>query len=94
MFSSSDTPESLTQRQIEAIKERAVSLWGEKWLPQIVREYAKVLGEPEKHRDKFPQVMRYFSGETTPSITNLNALLMAVNCRFKMVCYSVEEKEI
>jgi hypothetical protein len=87
-----ETPEELTRRQLEAIKNRAIELWNSKWLPQIVKEYAKIIGGDD--RTKFAQVQRYFTGENIPSTTNLNALLMAVNCRFKMICYSKEEREI
>jgi len=87
-----ETPEELTKRQLEAIKSRAVELWGNRWLSQIVKEYAKVVGGDD--RTKFAQVQRYFTGENVPSATNLNALLIAVNCRFKMICYSKEEREI
>lgn len=87
-----ETPEELTKRQLQAIKNRAIELWSDKWLPQIVREYARVTGSNE--RTKFAQVQRYFTGENVPSTTNLNALLLAVNCRFKLVCYATEEREI
>ena len=87
-----DTPEELTKRQLEAIKSRAVELWGNRWLAQIVKEYARVVGGDD--RTKFAQVQRYFTGENVPSATNLNALLIAINCRFKLVCYAIEEREI
>jgi hypothetical protein len=88
MLSPHDTPQILTDAQIDAIKARAVSLWGEKWLPELVRQYAKVVGADE--RQKFAQVQRYIEKKNRPSIEAMNALLMAVNCRFSMTCYTVE----
>jgi hypothetical protein len=78
--------EELTQKQIEAVKERAIELWGDKWLPQLVREYARVTGTNE--RSKFAQVQRYFKGGNSLNLESMNALLLAVNCKFQMVCYA------
>jgi len=78
--------EDLAQKQIQALKERAIELWGDKWLPQIVREYASVTGSNE--RTKFAQIQRYFKGESTPNLGTMNALMSAVKCKFQMVCYS------
>jgi len=80
------TGESLCNAQIEAIKKRAQELWGEKWLPQIVREYASVTGEDEK--GKFSQVQKWFLGKNIPNLKSMNSLMLAVNCKFQMVCYS------
>jgi len=79
-------PESISISQIEAIKTQAKELWGEKWLPQIVREYAIVTGEDE--RKKFSQVQKWFLGSHIPNLKNMNALMLAVNCKFQMVCYA------
>jgi len=92
METTKELAKEMTKRQLEAIKNRAIELWSDKWLPQIVKEYARVTGSDE--RTKFAQVQRYFTGENVPSANNLNALLLAVNCRFKLVCYSKEEREI
>jgi len=80
------TPESLSNAQIEAIKKQAEELWGDKWLPQIVRAYASVVNENE--RSKFSQVQKWFLGSHIPNLKNMNALMLAVNCKFQMVCYS------
>jgi hypothetical protein len=81
--------EELTKKQILAIKEKAIAIWGDKWLPQIVRGYASVIGGNE--RNKFSQVQRYFNNQVTPSMDSMNALMLAINCRFQMVCTEIKE---
>ncbi len=44
-------------------------------------------------RQRYAQVMMYFKGERYPSHESLNALMMAVNCRITMQCFSVEIRE-
>jgi hypothetical protein len=71
-----------SERQIQAIKEQAIELWGDKWLPEIVRAYEKqTKSEP---RSKFAQVMRYFKGQTVPNLDTMNDLLTAVDGTFEI----------
>jgi hypothetical protein len=81
--------QELTEKQIRAIKERAIALWGDKWLARIVKEYARITETNE--RGKFAQVQRYFKGENAPNLDSMNALMMSVNCEFQMVCYAEPE---
>jgi hypothetical protein len=82
-----DTPEILTIRQIEAIKKRAIELWGEdKWLAELVKSYSKIVEAPT-YKGQYSVVKRIFENQNCNAKT-LNSLLLAVNCRFQMVCYS------
>jgi len=78
--------ESLTSNQIEAIKKQAQEIWGDKWLAKIVREYARLTETNERY--KYAQIQRYFKHEAVPNLDTMNFLLLAVNCKFQMVCYS------
>jgi hypothetical protein len=83
-----DTAEELTKKQLEAVKQRAIELWGEeKWLPQLVRHYERAIGA--KERSKFTQVHRYFLGQTHPTLTSMNGLLLAVDCQFRLACTDI-----
>jgi len=90
MFIEEDTPESLSHKQIEAIKERAIAKWGDNWLAELVHAYANVTGA--NVRNRYAMIQRWFKYEYTPSQDSLNAMLLAVNCRFKMVY--IDEREI
>lgn len=85
-MSSIDTPEELTIRQLEAIKKRAIELWGDdKWLAELVKAYSKIV-EAETYKGQYSVVKRIFENQNCNAKT-LNSLLLAVNCRFQMVCY-------
>ncbi len=80
-------PNELAERQLEAIKNRAIELWGEdKWLAKLVQEFSKVTNA-DSQKGRYTMVQRFFQNKTC-SIANLNALLVATNCRFQMVCYA------
>jgi hypothetical protein len=81
------TAEELAAKQLEAIKNRAIELWGEdKWLAELVKAYSKIVNvDPQK--GQYTVVKRIFENKTC-HLTTLNSLLLAVNCRFQMVCYA------
>jgi hypothetical protein len=81
--------EELSKKQINAIKERAIAIWGDNWLANLVKAYALIIGANE--RNKFAQVQRYFKDGVIPNLDTMNALLMAVNCRFQMVYTEIKE---
>jgi len=81
------SPEELSSKQLEAIKLRAIELWTEdKWLAELVKAYSRVTNSDER-KGRYSVVKRIFDNKTC-HIGTLNALMLAVNCRFQMVCYS------
>jgi len=79
------------------IKQRAIVLWGEeKWLVNLVREYAKVAQAQGDQRatpnNRRAQIHRTFE---VGSCTLDTAILLAaaVGCRFQMSCTTVEIKQ-
>jgi hypothetical protein len=73
---------SASKRQLQAIKEQSIELWGDKWLPELVKAYEKhTKSEP---KSKFSQVMRYFKDETVPNLDTMNDLLAAVDGTFEI----------
>jgi len=74
---------------LEKIQARAKTKWGEKWLPNLVREYVKIaqLQGDEKATtvNRRPQIERVFKVGSCNLDTAI-ALAAAVGCRFQMVC--------
>jgi len=83
------TSEELTQSQLEAVKNRAIALWGERWLIQLCYEYAEVLGLGK--REKTSLVQRWFKGESSPNLESFNTLLLAVGCKISIVCTEIKQ---
>lgn len=83
------TSEELTQAQLEAVKNRAVELWGEKWLINLCYAYAQVLGVGK--REKTSLVQRWFNGNHAPNLENFNTLLQAVGCKISISCTEVKQ---
>lgn len=78
------TSEELTKAQLEAVKSRAISLWGDKWKMQLCYKYAEVVGVGK--RDKTSLVRRWFDGESSPNLESFNNLLLAVGCKIRIEC--------
>jgi hypothetical protein len=83
--------QQLTQKQLEAIKNRAIELWGDNWLAELARAYEQVTGA--NPRTKFTQLQRCFKGNSVPNLDTMNGMLIAVNCRFKMDCFNIKTLE-
>lgn len=82
---------------LERIQQRAQKKWGEKWLPNLVREYVVIAREHGSEKDKNatainrrPQIERAFTAGSCTADT-LIMLAAAVQCRFQLACYEIEE---
>lgn len=84
------TSEELTQSQLEAVKSRAIALWGDGWKMQIAYKYAEVIGAENK-REKTTLVRRWFAGESAPNLDSFNNLLLAVGCKMRIECEEVKQ---
>lgn len=84
------TSEELTQAQLNAVKERAIELWGDRWLIELCYKYAEFIGLDK--RSKTSLVRRWFDGEHAPNLENFNTLLMAIGCKMSISC--TETKQI
>ena len=74
--------EKLTQAQLEAVKNRAIELWGDRWLIQLCYSYAEVLGLDKRSRTSL--VQRWFNQNHAPNLENFNTLLLAVGCKIQI----------
>ena len=83
------TTEISTQRQLNAIKDRAVVIWGDKWLPQLTKSFEKAVGAAP--RTRATMVARWFKSGVSPNLDSFNALLIAVKCEMAINCPSVEQ---
>ncbi len=83
------TSEELTQSQLNAVKNRAIALWGDRWLIQLCYSYAEVLGLEK--RSKTSLVQRWFNGNHAPNLENFNSLLLAVGCKISISCTEVKQ---
>ncbi|AFY74759.1 hypothetical protein Syn7502_02822 [Synechococcus sp. PCC 7502] len=84
--------QQLTQKQLDGIKSRAIELWGDNWLAELARGYERVTGA--KQRSKFTQLQRYFKGDSVPNLDSMNAMLIALDCKFKMECFTVKTLDL
>lgn len=87
--------ESKSTAVLNAIKDRAISLWGEdEWLREIIKEYVRL----EKEQDpttkatansRRSQILRAFE---TGGCRLETAMLLAdaVGCQFQMICTEVQ----
>lgn len=83
------TAEELTQAQLNAVKERAIALWGDGWKMQLAYKYAEVVGVGK--REKTTLVRRWFDGESSPNLDSFNNLLLAVGCKIRIECSEVKQ---
>ena len=83
------TSQQLTRTQLDAVKNRAQELWGERWLIQLCYEYAETLGLDK--RSKTSLVQRWFNGDHAPNLDNFNTLLNAIGCRVSITCAEVKQ---
>jgi len=83
------TAEELTQAQLEAVRKRAIELWGDSWKMQLAYKYAEVVGVGK--REKTTLVRRWFDGESSPNLDSFNNLLLAVGCKISISCTEVKQ---
>ncbi|MCA6580469.1 MAG: hypothetical protein IM537_18750 [Pseudanabaena sp. M57BS1SP1A06MG] len=83
------TAEELTQAQLNAVKERAIELWGDNWKMQLAYKYAEVVGVGK--REKTTLVRRWFDGESSPNLDSFNNLLLAVGCKISISCTEIKQ---
>ena len=87
--------ESKSSAVLNAIKDRAISLWGEEnWLREIVKEYVRLEKEQDPATNANPnnrrsQILRAFE---TGGCRLETAMLLAdaVGCQFQMSCTEVQ----
>ena len=85
---------------LNAIKARAISLWGESdWFPQIVKEYVRLeleqtQGDAKKatYANRRNQIERAFETGSCRLDTSM-LLAAAVGCQFQLVCKEVQVME-
>jgi len=77
--------ESLTQKQLNAIKSRAIAIWGEKfWIAKLAVKYQEASGSPTQCDTT---VRRWFKegATTSPNLESFNNLLLATGCQMRIV---------
>lgn len=83
------TSEELTKAQLEAVKNQAIALWGDRWLIELCYKYAEALGLEK--REKTSLVRRWFIDGVNPNLENFNTLLLAVGCKISITCTEVKQ---
>ena len=80
------TAEDLTRKQLDAIKCRAIAIWGERfWISKLATKYQEVCNSPTQCDTT---VRRWFKeGSTTsPNLESFNNLLLATGCKMAIDC--------
>ena len=72
----------LVDKQLLAIKSRAIELWGDNWLARLCNEYESKNGY--KHRSKNSKVRAWFDRLQKPNLQSFNELLIAVDCEMSV----------
>jgi len=72
--------QNLANAQLNAIRNRAIALWGEKWLARLAEKYKEV-AELDSQCDS--TVRRWFrdGSNIKPSLESFNNLLLATGCQ-------------
>ncbi|MCA6509715.1 MAG: hypothetical protein IM596_07920 [Pseudanabaena sp. M051S1SP2A07QC] len=73
----------LADKQLEAIKSRAIELWGDKWEARLCNAYEQKNGY--KHRSRNSKVRAWFDGLSKPTLESFNELLIAVDCEMSVI---------
>ena len=76
--------EDLVHKQLEAVKNRAVELWGDRWLMELCYKYAEAQGLHKRAR--ITMVRSWFTHLKRPSLENFNNLLACVDCSLSIEC--------
>ncbi|MEA5480126.1 hypothetical protein VB774_21055 [Pseudanabaena galeata UHCC 0370] len=72
----------LAEKQLEAVKSRAIELWGDNWLARLCNEYEQK--NSYKHRSRNSKVRAWFDGLNGPNLESFNELLIAVDCEMSI----------
>lgn len=72
-------------RQLKAIKDQAVKLWGDDWEARLCNAYEQKNGY--KHRSKNSKVRAWFDGSYKPTLLSFNELLIATSCEMKIISH-------
>lgn len=89
--------ETVTGKEIlDAIAQRAIDRWGDKWVAELVKSYVKIAiangDEKATSVNRRPQIERALeSGNCT--LEKAIWLAAAVGCRFQLACTNVEIQE-
>jgi hypothetical protein len=79
---------------LDRIQQRAQKRWGEKWLVNLVREYVAIARDQGDQvatvTNRRNQIERAFNAGSCTADT-LIMLAAAVQCRFQLACYEIEE---
>lgn len=77
--------QEVTDKQLKAIKDQAVKLWGDDWEARLCNAYEQKNGY--KHRSRNSKVRAWFDGSYKPTLLSFNELLIATNCEMKIVSH-------
>lgn len=81
--------EELTQIQLNAVKDRAIALWGDRWLIELCYRYAQTLGLEK--RAKTSLVRSWFTSDKRPNLESFNILMIAIGCKISIECTEVKK---
>ena len=76
-----------TNKQLEAVKQQAIALWGDDWLSQLCAAYEAKNGltRSSKNSNGNSKVRSWFRGDYKPTLASFNQLLIAVDCEMSIV---------
>lgn len=78
--------ELATTKQLEAVKQQAIALWGDDWLSRLCDAYEAKnnLTRTSKNSNGNSKIRSWFRGDYKPSLTSFNQLLIAVECEMSI----------
>jgi hypothetical protein len=78
--------ELATTKQLEAVKQQAIALWGDDWLSRLCDAYEAKnnLTRTSKNSNGNSKIRSWFRGDYKPSLTSFNELLIAVECEMSI----------
>lgn len=78
--------ELATAKQLEAVKQQAIALWGDDWLSRLCDAYEAKNGLTRTSRNSNgnSKIRSWFRGDYKPSLTSFNQLLIAVECEMSI----------
>lgn len=78
--------ELATSKQLEAVKQQAIALWGDDWLSRLCDAYEAKnnLTRTSKNSNGNSKIRSWFRGDYKPSLTSFNQLLIAVECEMSI----------
>lgn len=78
--------ELATTKQLEAVKQQAIALWGDDWLSRLCDAYEAKnnLTRTSRNSNGNSKIRSWFRGDYKPSLTSFNQLLIAVECEMSI----------